>query len=233
MPSATGGTELSEFRGPILPAQPDRLTAVLAHVLVAPLCTHWFYHSPLFAICLFDAVFPLGDSPQKCRNGLASPAGTFFRGSQYTMSDAISQIGIGAPLGNLTPTLATIARIPKQSFVTYRAPSSEANRPTAAGSWTHQQHEQDQNNRDCRACRKFSADPTRLLRYSSFGNPVRHDQDVGGEENDPNQSQHNDFSNCQTHHLSLSKKPMFTNIDGSARRDRAQVFSPRKICQMT
>jgi hypothetical protein len=108
----------------------------------------------------------------------------------------------------------------------------EANRP-AARFRIDQQDQQDKSHRDCSPCEKFSADPTSLFRDPSVTNPIRHDQDVGRQEDHPNQSQHNDFSSCQTHHNLLFKRLMFTNIDGSARRWVAQGIFWEKVLEFT
>jgi len=103
-------------------------------------------------------------------------------------------------LRDLTPTFTTIARTPNQPLITNRTPSNEANRP-AARFRTDQQNEQHKNYRHGRPRQKFLPQPTSLFRDPSVTNPIRHDQDICREENGPNRPQHNDFSNCQTHHL--------------------------------
>ena len=137
-------------------------------------------------------------------------------------------------LCRLAATVRAIASSGQQDMVANRTPSTEVHGPTAAEILrAGQEYQQDNCHCDCSPRQKFLSQPNRFIRNSSVGNPIRHDQDVGREENEPNQSQHNDFSNCQTHHLSLSKMLMFTNIDGSARRWVAQGNFMEKVLELT
>jgi len=81
---------------------------------------------------------------------------------------------------------------------------------------TDQPNQQHGDYRHSRASQEFFPQPIRSFRDPNVTYPIRHHQDIGQKENDPNQSQHKNLSNCQTHHLSLSKELIFTNIDDSA-----------------
>ena len=116
-------------------------------------------------------------------------------------------------------------------MVTNWTPSTEAHGPTAAGILrAGQEDQQDNCHCDCSSRQIFLSQANRFIHNPSVTNPIRHHQDIGREENDPNQFQHNDFSNCQSHRLP-SKKLTFANIQCSANLRARKDFLQEKLTE--
>jgi hypothetical protein len=85
--------------------------------------------------------------------------------------------------------------------VANRTPTNQ----TPGPSWTDQQNQQHSDDRDRGVSQVFGPGVLCPIDNTLAREPVGHEEDVAHQQDESNQSQYNDFSNCQSHHTTLSK----------------------------